>query len=164
MIPKRLWAITVWQPLASLMVMGHRSWEYRKNSANPKMLNSLVAIHASGAVMPRDIMTDEFHNIVCGLFGQSWDTSLQREAILGVATMTGCYQIIGPAEGDGLLLDGGQIVQRPLFGNCSPGRHVWRIVRPRRFDPPVPCRTARTKSSCFVWKPPARLPWSNGRR
>ena len=118
-------ALTLFQPWASLLVYGRKTYETRGYRISHR---GLVAIHAG---KERRFLDDWL---------EDQDDELEHEyplgAIVGVAVLVGVIPTDGwEAE---LLSD-----KDRAFGDWSEGRYAWKMENVRLLKSPVPCRGAQ---------------------
>jgi hypothetical protein len=122
-------ALSLWQPWASLVALGHKRIETRHW---PTSHRGTLAIHAA---MRWDDETDavfEAANLILAAAGRpKLAHPLPRGAIVAVCRLVGCEQSHGPGRWPTL---------ERAFGDLSEGRWAWRLADVRALDPPVPCR------------------------
>lgn len=137
-------ALTLWQPWASLMVVGAKQIETRSWATKYR---GPLAIHSAARNMPlylRELCTEEPFMTALRLRRPSRDetalmvmhlimgvTELPRGKILGVVDLLHCL----PVE----ELPGVEEPER-TFGDYSPGRFGWVCANPRRLRTPIAYR------------------------
>ncbi|MCE5334237.1 MAG: ASCH domain-containing protein [Desulfobacteraceae bacterium] len=119
-------AISLWQPWASLMALGHKTIETRSWPTNYR---GPLAIHAAKRVfIPDDPeFQDTLKELGINPFG------LPVGAIVGVCELGKCTKI------------GVQYISylprlEELFGDYTPGRFAWEILNMIKLETPIPCR------------------------
>jgi len=127
-------AISLYQPWASLMALGHKRIETRSWATSYR---GPLAIHAAKKlVMPDD---PEFREALekLGLIA-NWDGKncswpkgdFPRGAIVGVCNLHSCVPV-----GLGPILEN----YERLFGDYSPGRYLWLTTDMKKLNNPIPC-------------------------
>lgn len=128
--------ITLWQPWATLVVLGVKLIETRSYKTN---IEGELGIHAAKNFRPE-------HKELCKTFPfnkyiKDPDT-LPLGAIIGRVEVFGCYptQEIMHSENPLILkwYDKDRAGEEFHFGDYSPGRYGWRLWRPVPFDKPIP--------------------------
>jgi activating signal cointegrator 1 len=138
--PGHIRAISLWNPHATLVVIGEKKWETR---SFPTLVRGRVAIHAA---------LNEEWKWMCGMqpFFGSLAThkaeNLSYGYLLGTVEITDCLK----AEGTRTALSQKEIT----FGNYDDGRYAWKLERPIRFAEPVKF----TGHQLFFWVPEDILP------
>lgn len=137
-------AISLWQPYASLCVMGLKTYETRSWSTPYR--GDLV-IHAAKRSLTNDDyeMIEEWESLdfVDDLAWELNHAPFLFGAALGIVTITAVYRTeelmpkISPQE--------------RAFGNYDAGRYAWRIENPRPFPRPIPYRG---KQGLWTWDLP----------
>ncbi len=130
--------ISLWQPWATLMVIGAKRNETR---SWPTSHRGIVAIHAAKkwtrelAHMCRtdpfwEALADECNVPACYVSG----SALPFGAIVGTVEIIGCKQITEENRPSG---------NERAFGDYTPGRFGWQTRNPVRFAEPIPFRGAQ---------------------
>jgi len=120
-------AISLWQPWATLVVVGAKVYETRSWSTKP----GLLAVHAAKRFdkLQREICRDEPFREALGWAGYSIDT-LPLGALVGVVKVLDVRQT-------GAVLD--SLSRKELaFGNYGPGRYAWKLEVVKCFQKPIP--------------------------
>ncbi|CAB3754499.1 hypothetical protein [Paraburkholderia humisilvae] len=135
-------AISIWQPHASLLLVGPKRYETRGWRLPRTIVGTRVAIHAAKAT--RDLI--ELAEYVSGrsegaLAEEAFDRYLRAMLAAGFRTAgempRGC--IIGSVVfKESVPSD--QVVDHGHFGDFSAGRFAWRADQPRLLPEPVPFR------------------------
>lgn len=132
--------ISLWQPWASLIVIGAKRFETRSWSTEYR---GPILIHAakrwtreSDQLVVREPFRSALERGGCR---PTW--SLPLGSILGVADLVECYLC------DISALIGPKGISRPLpsepelsFGDYTQDRYAWKLENPRRFPTPIPYR------------------------
>ncbi len=128
-------AISLWQPWASLWMIGAkmhetRSWSYPYRDSNPDLL-----VHAAKRT-EQNVLPD-LDKICCAFFGETWRHTLPRGALLGEVKITACLKT------EDVYNLGTQWTERQRMdfycGDFTPGRYAWRAApNPKRFECPIP--------------------------
>lgn len=138
-------ALTLWQPWASLVILGHKRFETRGWSTRYR---GQLAIHAS-AGEPREAR-DAGRELLAELrrrFRIELPEKLPRGAVLGTVHVDLVLPVARVVERD----DPAEI----LMGNYSEGRYAWKLIEPVPFMVPHP---ARGYQLLWDWKPADDLP------
>lgn len=121
-----LWAISLWQPWASLwLVEGAKEHETRHWRYPVRLEGQRVLVHA--AKRKPDADDPELNAICREHFGQDWVERLPRGAFIGSLVLAGCFptEEVYPSESD------------EVCGNWAPGRFAWKGAE-RRLGAPRP--------------------------
>lgn len=123
------YAISLWQPWASLMAIGAKTIETR---GWPTSYRGPILIHAA-ALWNRHLQatckTEPFRSVMADL-GMKPD-ALPRGALVGSVRISGCARVE----------HGAQLptrAQELAFGNYAPGRWMWHTDAPVKFRSPIP--------------------------
>lgn len=162
---RRMKALTLWQPWASLVACGAKRWETR--SWRTAYRGPLI-IHASqrkpptssyrAGGPPPEIPSATVEEMIQAL-GVSDFGTLPQGCVVAVADLTACFRVCDGSiseavrakdEGDvhDLLartygLDVGRARREWLLGDWTVGRFVWKLDNVRRLTLPFPCIGAR---------------------
>lgn len=119
-------AITLWQPWASLMALGHKTIETRSWSTNYR---GPLAIHAAKKVFipPDPEFVKALEELNINVF------ALPTGCILGVCNLWNCIQVE-----DNCGMRNGVRFER-LFGDYSPGRYLWLTNKMEALKKPTRC-------------------------
>lgn len=138
-------AISVLQPWASLIALGHKKIETR--SWNTKYRGPLL-IHASAKYTNyQDWLATEWHVML----DDSRVYHNHRGAIVGMVDM------VGSETSENILSNLPKSMfwgpdQEQIFGDYSPGRYGWLLSEPLLFPEPIPC-----KGALGIWNVPENL-------
>ena len=127
-------ALTLWQPWASLIVMGHKRFETRSWKRD-SLIEQRIAIHAAKRP-PKDLSRDLLHELAALDLDP---LGLPLGAVLGNAVVADFHQteLIAP-----------DLARRELaFGDYAVGRWAWRLVDVEMWPEPQP-----TRGSQGIWK------------
>lgn len=132
-------AISLWQPWASLMALGHKKNETRGKYTEYR--GPLAIQAAKRIVIPND---PQFINALqdLGLLDQEFPQGV----IVGICDLVEVERI-----GSHFPVNGYEY----LFGNYTVGRYAWITENMRKVDPPIPCRGYQW---LFDWEPPPAEP------
>lgn len=126
-------AISLWQPWASLVVLGLKQYETRSWRCD---FTGTLAVHASkrwdGELREMCLYDEPFAGIFAEL-GVRPD-GLPRGSLLGTVRLEGCLR-----TADALKVISTQEVR---LGDYGPGRWAWKLSRPRQLPAPAPWRGA----------------------
>ncbi|MDQ0510946.1 hypothetical protein [Ancylobacter amanitiformis] len=150
-------ALTVWQPWASLIILGFKPYEFRGWPAPISLRGKRVAIHAGA----RPVRATEVADLIVRLKGDdAWTTCLKPEAleflervkltpgilprshILGTAVLGApmrSYEIVGEF--------GGTINDSDRDEHCN---WAWPVSEIEQIKPPVPAKGAQ---GFWDWRP-----------
>lgn len=153
-------AITLWQPWATLIVLGEKKFETRTWAASVKLIGETIACHAAKKIlMPADlygISIDGNHAIeaisaALKRHGLEWE-KLPTGAVLGDFILGNIWKSecrLPVHERYGLKLWNSDIlVEEPLvlpkeqehFGDFTPGRYAWELKDAMDYDEPIPAK------------------------
>ncbi|MDZ4263777.1 MAG: ASCH domain-containing protein [Pseudomonadota bacterium] len=125
-------AITLFDPWATLVVLGQKQFETRSWPTNHR---GLLAIHVSKTSGFDELATVEpFLSVFKGM--AHWHAP---GCIIGTVEVMDCWQVPGrtiPSSFAGQPIS----VKERAFGDFSPGRYAWMLKNPRRLATPIPCR------------------------
>lgn len=130
-------AISLWQPWATLIVIGAKQYETRSWKPYPAMIGRRIAIHAA---KKKDLdslglcLTEPFRTCLVEA-GLTIVGDLPFGAVLGTAVIT-------RAEKTHEIRD---VIseQERAFGDYSYGRFAWRLDQIEKFDEPIPVNGAQ---------------------
>lgn len=146
--------LTLYQPYASLVVMGHKRFETR--AFKPRYRGRLL-IHASSKIPDFVYKLDvPFHKYIKDI------SALPTGKILGEVTMTDVYPTEAWKNGvlDELLeipstSQRDRAIEEWYFGDYSPGRFAWKLENPIAWQNPMP-----VGGQLNLWKyPEALIDW-----
>lgn len=124
------YAVTVWQPHATLIMLGAKQHETRHWPAPRRIIGERIAIHAGKATTTLELAEDEpFRRVLGG-------RELPMGALLGTVVVAASI-VMDPAFIDGLS------DQERAFGHFAPGRHAWRLEEPHLLYQPRPWKGAQ---------------------
>ncbi len=131
-------AISLWQPWASLWMIGRKRCETRHW---PIKIRGLLAVHAAQRLetdLPAALL-----KILRDEFGADWPTDLPRGCLLGTLEIRGCYptDTFNPFH-----------AEERVQGNFEPGRYAWVGQSREPLEVPV-----RWRGRQGIFRVPARL-------
>lgn len=125
-------AISLWQPWASLWLSPRKIHETRHWSIQVPLDGFWLAVHAAKRPMTR-LEIDEFAEMLANTFGEDWQKTLPRGAVIGRVFVTACLSTNGP--------DVPPLVTDDYWcGDFSAGRFMWRRTKYEVLPTPVPWR------------------------
>lgn len=129
-------AICLWQPYASLVVIGAKKIETRTWA--PSFRGDVAVLATAWA--PKDAeakaLVEPFASALRE--GGLEPTALPRGAVLGVVRVTNCFEV---NHLDALKARREVLTKREeAFGDYSAGRWCWTLENPRVLAEPIPCR------------------------
>lgn len=130
-------AITLWQPYAALVADGIKRYETRSWRT---FYRGPIAIHAAARNMEEQDYTLKACWIRLGYIPRAWDGRIEwatRSAIIAVATLEACWAT-GLLKGEFNKVAGWPSAEL-AFGDFSPGRYAWELVKVRKLKRPWPC-------------------------
>lgn len=141
-------ALSILQPWASLVVMGHKQIETRSWSTTYR---GLLLIHASAGRKKegRELCKDlRWGRLAADC---DWYGSANFGAVIGCVKLVETVRFINCHPGTDFREKGRRwdLTEREYaFGDYSPGRYGWLLSEPVMFDKPIPC-----KGSLGLWAP-----------
>ncbi len=135
--------ISLYQPWASLVVLGHKTWETRSWSTSYR---GRLAIHASKKFTQtqRELCLKwPFSKYIT----QNPDT-MPRGFVLGSVDLMDCIRTEGWMARH-QLFETEHVQEEFRFGDYSPGRFAWELCNPIVFKEPIPA-----KGSLGIWEFP----------
>lgn len=136
-------AISLWQPWATLIALGHKRIETRSWGTSYR---GLIAIHAAKRKMTWDeieLLEDLNFNLGLEIPITEDETQWPRGAIVAVAHLSDCYQMTTDDIEE-------QTVLEEHVGGWAPGRYAWVLRGVAPINPPVPARGAQ---GLWEWNP-----------
>lgn len=123
-------ALSLWQPWATLCILGEK--EYETRSWGTAYRGPLI-IHAAKSNDGLSIIND--HPFRAALHSQHWNhiTDIPRGVALGVVDLVDCIQMTPE-------LIGRITMKESFFGDWKPGRYAWKLANPRPYITPQPMR------------------------
>ena len=152
---KPMKAISLWQPWASLVVLGEKRFETRSWSADHR---GDLAIHAAKRITsPSEIPAQDLRAMRDTLseLGLTIE-ELPLGAVLGTVNLVAMH----PAATLWEELSREPFLNEASFGNFDEGRFAWELTMPEAFDKPVPTRGYQ---GLWNWTPPIDLLLIEGR-
>ena len=141
-------ALTLWQPWASLFVLGEKRFETRSWQTDHQ---GWLAVHAAST-------SEHLHVVLssapmqAALNDHGFDVdTIPLGAVLGIVWIEGCYPVADWRRKVSLT--------ERAFGDWSPGRFVWQATGFVAFADPIPARGAQR---LWDWQPTER--WWDRRR
>lgn len=140
-------ALTVWQPWASLIMIGakpneFRKWDYRLRA--PKLVDELIVIHAGQRpIDPGEVMDLLVH---CRKGHGSLINDLAIPLLERLAAAHKCKGVVEMSAALGTVTIGAPVkVSRfePDSDRVSHHLWAWPMLRPEPFPAPVPCKGAQ---------------------
>lgn len=127
-----IYAISLWQPWASLIAIGAKPFETRDWFPPKWLIGHRIAIHAAMKPMPRDVEDEEDFTKAFG--GRGWRGTLPKGAIVCTAILAGAYQC-GHSDRESVNVVRGVTGSRALvrialdpFGDYAPDRVAWWLT------------------------------------
>jgi hypothetical protein len=137
-------ALTLWQPWASLVILGVKQVETR---SWPTDYRGPLAIHAAKA-FPVEVQELCWEVPFYGYLkrgGYTGPHDLPRGSVLGVVEVTGCHRI---------TRDNVPPEPERSFGDYTPGRWAWDLAAKEFYQVPFP---ARGYQRLWEWEPEGEL-------
>lgn len=124
--------ISLWQPFASAIFLGRKTYETRPFRYPRKYHGERIAIHATVGFTPKRFVSPELDVLCREMFGDNYREELPRGVILGTVKLGGCFETTSPEI---TLRDD----EYPL-GDYTPGRFAWRLEDVQALDRPIPAK------------------------
>ena len=152
-------ALTLWQPWASLVALGHKRIETRCWSTKHR---GDLAIHSAANLPPKWLGASrhqpEFRDALADIFNARRDRdervgfrvddavrALPRGYVLGIVRLDDIRETDGNHAPEMI----GRLEH--LFGNYEPGRYAWYLTSLRMFNEPIPAKGNR---KLWNWEAP----------
>lgn len=128
--------LTLWQPWASLVAIGAKSYETRSWSTEYR---GSLAIHAAKRQpeLPPDVTAGKHMMAALQEADVVW-ASLPRGAFVAVCRLVDCFPV------EDIWPELQELGNEQYFGDYSSGRFGWVLDDIRLLDPPVPARGAQS--------------------
>jgi hypothetical protein len=148
----RLQTISLWQPWATLCVIGKKPFETRGRPPIESSVGRRLAVHAGSQIVNGSHITPKARATMNRIFGGTdWFDTLPRGAVVGTVLLRGAYHIAeydpatDTARADRAIGDvpwngPDHRITTDDLGWYSAGRWAWLIEDPESFDPPYPQR------------------------
>ena len=140
-------ALSLLQPWASLVVLGHKHIETR--SWNTKYRGKLL-IHASGKKGHVDLREDEFYKHYCPLYERNKIEAIEKLPIGSIIGKVNLLEVITTERARELIGEKSNIFNEEFlkgnkekelaFGDYSEGRYAWLLSDPVLFKKPIPAK------------------------
>jgi hypothetical protein len=151
-------ALTIWQPWASLIMLGAKPYEFRGWAAPRNLRGQRIAIHAGA----RPVKRSEVAELIMKLQGEdAWTTGLKSElalaflervhsspGILPLSTVLGTVLLGEPRRAYEIVSDFGGRVNDSDRNEHS--NWAWPVSEIQHLEPPVPARGAQ---GFWRWSP-----------
>ena len=135
-------ALTIWQPWASLIMMGVKPYEFRGWAAPKWIVGKRIAIHAAVKCMPSDELDDIIYELSSD-WGSDFGLSDPKTALDFMHRMRDERSIAPRQAVLGTALIGEPIRCTVLFPNdrdADPNKWGWPMLEIDVFDEPVPVK------------------------
>ena len=152
-----MYAISLWQPWASLIAEGIKVQETR-NWAPPKhLIGERIAIHAAKRRLTKAELRElpsMIHHDMSVRYGHFWEEDVPYGAVVATAELGGACRVIGKDKMLGLE---GRLIYTnepcrlfsDIYGDYSVGRIIWSLKDIEKLPEPVP---AAGKQGFWDWK------------
>ena len=135
-------ALTMWQPWACLVELGHKPWETRGRKAPERLMGRRIAIHAAARKPRINDVSEEEYEAISDAFGFcNYIDRLPLGVVVCTAVLSECHPV--------------EEVTHDLFGDYSPGRWAWKLDDIRPVEPHVPAKGQQLWG--WPWKVPASV-------
>lgn len=131
MSPETIPVITLWQPYASLIFAGRKTFETRGFAYPAKYHGKRIAIHAAARFAPARLLEGALHELCMDEFGCSYDQTLPRSAILGTVRLTNWFSTDDSERRPQVGADD------LAAGDWSDGRFAWELSDPTALAVPL---------------------------
>lgn len=157
-------ALTVWQPWATLLILGLKPWEYRPWKAPRAYVGQRIVIHAAARPVRVKEVVEIEEALGAGRVGLVGEGCTARTLELldqwhreGPATLFGgaTTSTFPIAAGLGTVLLGEPITAADLWSaqadveDIDPDKWAWPVFDPQPFDAPIP---AKGEQGFWRWK------------
>ena len=117
--------ISLWQPYASLIFVGVKTYETRGFAFPPKIKGDRIGIHATAKFTPVSMVSPELDALCEVLFGKGYRNSLPRGAILGTVVLKECHSTdVRKSE----------VSRNDLIaGDWTPDRYAWELEAVEKY-------------------------------
>lgn len=159
-----MYAISLWQPWASLIAEGIKVQETRSWSPPHWLIGERIAIHAAKRQVTKALLKHlpkEIHDPMIKAYGWDWLDSIPYGAVICTAELFGVAQIVDN-ESDSAMRDKGSlpairvktgehiaIVPDP-YGDYSAGRYIWGLRSIIKKGEPIPMKGQKGLWKCDV--------------
>ena len=143
-----MYAISLWQPFASLIAEGIKVQETRSWSPPHRLIGQRIAIHAAKRRPTKAFLKDLpriIHDDMYARYGYDWINVIPYGAVVCTAQLFGVAQLTGkrnPGEWgmEGVRINTGEHVQvfSDSYGDYSAGRYIWGLQYIKKKRRPVP--------------------------
>jgi hypothetical protein len=141
-------AISLWQPFASLIFAGVKTFETRSWKYPAKLRGQRIAIHATAKFTPPSMISPALDALCEEVFGPGYVHSLPRSAILGTALVSECHKTDDLYDA---YNDVNHITSHNLVcGDWLSGRYAWALTDVEAFPMAIP---ARGNQMLWEWNP-----------
>ena len=152
---RRMYAITLHQPWASLIALGIKTVETRAWPAPARLVGQTIAIHAGKRVVRKSGVAVE--NQMRARLGEDWHRAIPAGVVLATAALAGVdyvdlqtgYAVHDLSTEVGCAVGLGQTRTDP-WGDFSPGRWLWFLADVEVLANPAP---AIGHHSFWHWNP-----------
>lgn len=143
-----MYAISLWQPWASLIAEGVKVQETRSWSPPHWLIGQRIAIHAAKRRVTKALLKHlpkEIHDPMIKAYGWDWLSTMPYGAVICTAELFGVARIEGEVSLDkkglpAFRVDCGEhttIFPDP-YGDYSAGRYIWGLRHIKKKRSPVP--------------------------
>ena len=152
-----MYAITLWQPWASLIADGVKKQETRSWAPPKHLIGERIAIHAAKRKLTKAELRElpsMIHHDISARYGHFWEEDVPYGAVVATVELGGACRVIGKDKAWGL--EGRRIYTNEpcrlfsdIYGDYSVGRIIWWLKDIEKFQEPVP---AAGKQGFWDWK------------
>ena len=154
-----MYAITLWQPWASLIADGVKKQETCSWAPPKHLIGERIAIHAAKRKLTKAELRElpsMIHHDMSVRYGHFWEEDVPYGAVVATVELAGACEIKGPLLTPERGLLGHHChtnepcrVYSDIYGDYSVGRIIWRLKDIEKFQEPVP---AAGKQGFWDWK------------
>ena len=154
-----MYAITLWQPWASLIADGVKKQETRSWAPPKHLIGERIAIHAAKRKLTKAELRElpsMIHHDISARYGHFWEEDVPYGAVVATVELGGACEIKGPLLTPERGLLGHHCytnepcrVYSDIYGDYSVGRIIWWLKDIEKFQEPVP---AAGKQGFWDWK------------
>jgi hypothetical protein len=127
--------ISIIQPWATLIAIGEKNFETRSWSTKYR---GPIAIHASKKIDKTVCKSEPFRSVL-EAYGYT-EKELPTGMIIATAHLTECFKVEKDCGDYAVITDGFIAGNEYKFGDYTPGRFAWLLVRRKLLENPIPAK------------------------
>ena len=152
-----MYAISIWQPWASLIADRVKDQETRNWAPPQHLIGKRIAIHAAKRKLTKAELRElpsMIHHDMSVRYGHFWQEDVPYGAVVATAELGGACRVVGKdktlgLEGRFLYTDEPCRLFSEIYGDYSVGRIVWALNDIEKLQEPVP---ATGKQGFWKWE------------